>query len=186
MLKVNEGALGDFLISDFLRGGESEFRWFTKISPDGGVTHYQTEIVRADKTSFPADISLIPAGIEEEDFYHLILRDETQIRVARENELRLESLFQHSGDAVYMTDLKGKIIKWNQGAENIFGYTAKQVIGRHVKILIPADLQSEFYSFNLNLLEKNFINQHRTRAIRSDNKEIQISLSLSAIPGPDD
>ena len=48
-------------------------------------------------------------------------------------------LSKSSDDAIISKDLNGVITTWNGGAERIFGYTAEQVIGKPVTILIPPD-----------------------------------------------
>ena len=56
---------------------------------------------------------------------------------------RIASIVDSSDDAVVSMDLHGIISTWNRGAERIFGYTAEQVIGKSVNMLIPPDRQDE-------------------------------------------
>jgi PAS domain S-box-containing protein len=63
-------------------------------------------------------------------------------RVAAEAELReSEALFravsESAHDAIITADSESLIIKWNKGAERIFGYTADEVIGQTLTILMP-------------------------------------------------
>jgi PAS domain S-box-containing protein len=46
-------------------------------------------------------------------------------------------------DSVVSTDLDGKVISWNKGAERLFGYSAKQALGKHISFVYPED-QREF------------------------------------------
>jgi PAS domain S-box-containing protein len=53
-------------------------------------------------------------------------------------------LLDESPDAVIATTLEGAVIYWSRGAENIFGFTAGEALGRHLKdLVIPPDLVAE-------------------------------------------
>ena len=55
----------------------------------------------------------------------------------RKSEERFRSLVQSATDAIYTIDSNKKIISWNSAAENIFGYTADEIIGKSFSLLVP-------------------------------------------------
>jgi PAS domain S-box-containing protein len=57
-----------------------------------------------------------------------------------ESEERFRTLVNTSTDAIISTNSEGKIAMWNQGAENIFGYTAEEVQGRSLSLIMPEHL----------------------------------------------
>src|SRR5258708_357115 len=50
----------------------------------------------------------------------------------------LASLVESCDDAIIGKTLNGRIVSWNAGAERLYGYTAREALGRSVQILIPS------------------------------------------------
>ncbi|HEU5062524.1 MAG TPA: EAL domain-containing protein [Solirubrobacterales bacterium] len=66
----------------------------------------------------------------------LVVRDISERRRREEENRRLAAIIRSSDDAVLTKDLAGLIVSWNQGAERLYGYGAKEAIGRNVRDLI--------------------------------------------------
>lgn len=70
------------------------------------------------------------------------------ITVRKENEMRLNHLagiIESSEDAIYSTDVPGKVLTWNRGAEKLFGYKKKDILGKSLKrMTIPRQQINEF------------------------------------------
>lgn len=55
----------------------------------------------------------------------------------RESEARFSGILGIAADAIISVDQEQHIVHFNQGAEQIFGYQAKEIIGRHLALLLP-------------------------------------------------
>ena len=96
----------------------------------------------------------------------------------------LSAIIESADDAVISKTLDGIITSWNQGAERIFGYTADEVIGKPVTILIPHDCQDEEPAILARLRAGDRIEHYETVRLRKDGRPIYISLTVSPIKGP--
>nr|MDQ3349971.1 PAS domain S-box protein [Acidobacteriota bacterium] len=98
---------------------------------------------------------------------------------------RLAAIVESSADAIMSTTLDSIIQTWNEGAERIFGYTADEVIGRPITILMPPDRVSEEAMILERLKRGEHIDYYETARMRKDGTLLDISLSFSPIRDAD-
>jgi PAS domain S-box-containing protein len=93
----------------------------------------------------------------------------------------LASIVELMPDATYTIDSNGLITSWNPGSEHLFGYTEAEIIGKHISVLAPADLQSEPIITKPELKES--VIGHETVRVAKDRTMLDVSISASKIPG---
>ena len=71
----------------------------------------------------------------------IALLNSHNLELLQHNEARWRSLIQTAVDAIITTDSRDKIVVWNQGAELVFGYSADEVIGKTIGLIIPEQLR---------------------------------------------
>lgn len=91
------------------------------------------------------------------------------------------SIVNSSDDAMLSKTLDGIITSWNVGAEKIFGYTAEEIIGKNVKILIPMQLQYEENNIIKKIKNDEAIKNYRTERLNKNGSVIQASLTITPI-----
>ena len=96
----------------------------------------------------------------------------------------LAALIESADDAIISKTLDGIITSWNKGAERIFGYTADEVIGKPVTILIPKGHEDEEPAILARLRAGKRIEHYETIRITKDGRLLDISLTVSPIKGP--
>lgn len=82
-------------------------------------------------------------------------------------------------DAAVIINSEGIISHWNQGAEVLFGYHPDEIVGRHITLLSPPNLFSEFPYIIQILNTEHQLSGIETIRIRKDQNEIMVSLSCS-------
>ena len=99
--------------------------------------------MKADGSEFPVEISISRIGLDDPPMFAAYVRDVTARKAAEESIRRLAAIVEHSNDAILATDLRGTIVAWNPAAEGLYGWTAAEIIGRHISATAPVYRQSE-------------------------------------------
>lgn len=94
---------------------------------------------------------------------------------------RIASIVEFSDDAIVSKGLDGIIKTWNPGAERLFGYTAEEVIGKPVTLLIPMDRHDEEPDILSRIQRGERIDHYETVRQRKDGSLVEISLTVSPI-----
>ena len=114
--------------------------------------------------------------------------DVTAQRVAERNKASqlhtarlLASIVESSNDAIIGKSLDGVIQSWNAAAEQLFGYTAEQVLGQHISLVIPPERLTEEDEIIASLKEGKQIEHYETERVRRDGQRVTVSLTISPI-----
>lgn len=93
----------------------------------------------------------------------------------------LAAIVESSDDAIISKDLNGIITSWNAAAERLFGYTAREAVGKPVLILIPEDRHGEERDILRRLRAGQRIEHYETIRLRKDGSLVDVSLTVSPI-----
>ncbi len=88
---------------------------------------------------------------------------------------------ESSGDAVIGKTLDGVVLSWNKGAEKIYGYTAGEMIGRPISILMPPDRLDDMPRILESIRSGVELHRFETERVRKDGRRIFVSLTISPI-----
>ena len=95
---------------------------------------------------------------------------------------RLDALLDAAVDAIVLIGLDGRVTRFNQAAERVFGYDAAEVVGHNVRMLMPQPYRGEhdgYLSRYQSTGERRIIGIGRTvTACRKDGSSFPIELSV--------
>ncbi len=114
-------------------------------------------------------------------FFATVFEDITEKRRAEEVQSSLAAIVASAEDAIISNDLQGIIQTWNVGAENIFGYTAEEVIGKNISLLVPLGHVNGNYDILKLVSRGEQVENYECDRKRKDGTIIPVSVTVSAI-----
>jgi PAS domain S-box-containing protein len=96
-------------------------------------------------------------------------------------ELLLAAIVASSDDAILSKDLNGVITSWNKAAERIFGYTAQEIVGRSIMILLPPDRAGEEAEILSKVRLGERIDHFETVRMARDGTLVEVAVTISPI-----
>jgi len=109
------------------------------------------------------------------------IRDITERKQVEIALMRLAAIVESSDDAIIGMDLNGIITNWNRGAEKIFAYSAREMVGASITRLIPPDRPEEEQHILKKLKRGESVEHFETRRKTKDGRLINVSVTASPI-----
>jgi PAS domain S-box-containing protein len=108
-------------------------------------------------------------------------RDVTQLKKAGEDRSRLAAIVGTTMEAIIGKSIGGIVTSWNKGAERIFGYTATEIIGKDVSVLIPDGLKESEQGILDKLAHGGGAISYETQRVRKSGEIFDVSLTTSPV-----
>jgi PAS domain S-box-containing protein len=137
---------------------------------------------RKDGTIFPIAYTTAPIVVDGEVSGAVVaFHDITERQRAEETRARLAAIVESSDDAITGSTLEGIIFSWNKGAEQMFGYTSEEIIGRSMALLVPPDLLHQRPVTRARLRRGEHVRHDATVRVRKDGTLVDVSVVVSPI-----
>jgi PAS domain S-box-containing protein len=128
------------------------------------------------------NLSRLTPAIERE----LAAAKSRHARVKAEEKLRtLAAIVECTDDAIFAKNMDGTIISWNRAAEEIFGYSTNEIIGRSVAMLFPRDKRDELIELMERIKKGDPVGIYESSRVRKDGVIIPVSTTISPIKDED-
>lgn len=107
--------------------------------------------------------------------------DLTEHREMEEERAQLAMIVESSNDAIFSISLENIITSWNRGAEQIFGYSANEIIGQPIFTLLPLDCYGERSQILQKIMNGEQIQNFDTTRLKKDGCQIYVSITTSPL-----
>jgi PAS domain S-box-containing protein len=158
-------------------------RAFPRLKEGAAIEDLELDLVRRDGTSIP--VLLSATAIRDAKGNFVMSRSTVFDITTRRREERMRSqmaaIVESSDDAIVSKDLAGRILTWNKAAERIYGYTAAEIVGKPVAMLVPPEGPNEVPEIMARVSRGESVEHLEAVRMRKDGRRIDVSLTISPI-----
>ena len=136
----------------------------------------EIEALRRDGGEIMVALAINATQVNGSPIFTAYLRDITERKRAEETNRRLAAIIESSGDAIISKGLDEILTSWNKEAERLFGYSADEIIGKPITVLVPPDRHNEELGIIERLRQGERVLRYETVYLRKDGTALNVSL----------
>src|ERR1035437_2277978 len=138
-----------------------------------------------DGTDFPINVGM--STIDTGDVLLVItaVRDVAQRQQAVRNAGLTAAIVEFSDDAIIGVTLKGTITSWNPAAEQMYGYSSRETIGKSLSLLGPVDRAGELTDVLAKIRAGKHVKHLETNRVRKDGTIVSVSITVAPMRDAD-
>jgi len=157
-----------------------------RILQGNAIPQYDSVCVRQDGRRVHVSVTGSPIRNAAGDTVaiSLTLRDISERQEAGQARAFLASIIESSDDAIVGAGLDGTVVSWNQGAEALFGYSRKEILGKNADVLTAPDHRDEPRRCIATIRNGGAVSPFETVCLQKDGRRIDVSLAVSPIRNP--
>jgi len=166
----------------FLKSGRMPAEFYEELwSTIGSGRIWHNELVnqRKDGSFYTEEMRIAPVHGSDGAIasFMAIKHDVTERRAAEEAQAFLAAIVENSEDSIVTYTPAGIILTWNRGAEAIFGYSAGDVIGKNVCMVVPPERLIALVNLTQRVLQGNAVSQYEGLCLRKDGRRFPVSVT---------
>ncbi len=94
---------------------------------------------------------------------------------------RLAAVVQDSNDAITMQDREGKILTWNRGAEQLYGYSAAEALAMNIRDIVPAAQSAKAAAMVQQIFQGELVESFETQRRTKDGRILDVWLTVTVL-----
>lgn len=177
------GKFDEYLLTARSKSKQIAYRkdYFSDPRPISIGVNFELFGLKIDGTEFPIEISLSPLDTDEGLLALAVIRDISERKKNVDAKAIFSAIVESSDDAIVGADLNGIIFIWNNGAEQLYSYSSREVIGKNIHFIFPPEQQNEFNDIIHRIKKENAILRKETLRVRKDGRLISVYAISSPI-----
>ncbi len=158
-------------ISDMVQGTQELAR--------GNLSYRLSEPDAVELKSLAASFNEMAGSLQRhnEDLEFKIRENAVLLDNLSQSEARYRSVLENSPVAVLGLSNEQRIVTWNRGAEQIFGFSEQDIVGKPLTALFPLEAQSEFNALLAQMMAQGHVRDYALSGITKSGKKLDLSLS---------
>lgn len=113
--------------------------------------------------------------------FNTMFTDITVRKQADQLRSRMASIVESSEDAIISKTLDGVVASWNRGAEKLFGFTAEEIVGKPMRVIIPQDRVNEEAEILHRIARGETVEHYETVLVTKTGESIDVSVTISPL-----
>jgi PAS domain S-box-containing protein len=149
--------------------------------PRGGTWQGELDLRRKDGAILTVEARTTVVALPAGPVALSVVRDVSERHRAAVDRQRLAAIVDSSNDVIIGKMLDGTVTSWNQAAEQLYGYTAEEMIGQSIARIFPPERIDEFSDIMDRIRRGESISHHDAVRVAKDGRRIDISVSVSPV-----
>lgn len=137
--------------------------------------------IKKNHTEFPVEISTNKIKIKKNNFSILSVKDISERKKVEDANALLSAIVEFGDDAIIGEGLNGIIFSWNNGAKNLYGYSAQEIMGESIGLIFPLNQKSELEYVTQQIQKGKHIKTYETLNVDKYGKIFPVAVTLSPI-----
>ncbi|MGZ8899536.1 MAG: PAS domain-containing sensor histidine kinase, partial [Limisphaerales bacterium] len=168
-----------------LASEQASHRWFRQLQSTGRA---RVADVRVSARTGEERHVIVAGSLYDEGGFQMVIcevQDITEKQKALEYKMLLAAIVESSDDSIVSILLNGTITSWNAAAERLYGYSAKEIVGKPLTTLTLEEDFKEVLARVKRIGEGREVEVFETFRVHKEGQEIRLSIKLSAVRNAD-